>query len=326
MLEIGTANGNQRDPVQVVIREHAFGQLCKALKMPARFALRIPGADMVPVINGLLSRHEQSRRYQLRCVTPPGQLPELRSIQSHAYGEFSTVDALGAAESGLRSIGVDLDRVTASATFGTCDSIRLSWGEGSIGPDGMRLDYGLRITNGELGNASYRVRWDAWRRFCDNGMGCLLPVAKTRGVHRGQNLRYQARAAIREAAANFGDNRLAFQAAGEVAHGFIATLADFDKMLADSKRMGVKLDANTREAVISEARADRAAVRAGLASRQDLPSEVVTASDSAHAALAEFSAWEMLQGITGVARDRGAEDGSALDTAAPAFLRSIAQA
>tara|TARA_R110002012_G_scaffold22756_2_gene78112 strand:- start:304 stop:675 length:372 start_codon:yes stop_codon:yes gene_type:complete len=118
----------------------------------------------------------------------------------------------------------------------------------------------------------------------------------------------------------FDRNCLEFQRAASVAHGFKGSVQEIDKLLARK----TNLDTKDRQAVIGEMAVDKVAREHGAASRQDVtPDMVRAASDLAHDAIAEFTGYDAVQGITGVARDRGPENSAALEQAAPALLASF---
>ena len=300
------------------LRGEAFKQLCKTIGLPHRFALKMPFRELTDAINGLLNRTD--KRVSLRMVRPDGSdLPEIRSIQSTTYADYGTTKAVEAVMNTARTVGIPgLEEATFTADFGRVDRVRVITDAGALGPDGLRLQYGFEISNGEIGNASTRVNFLAHRPWCSNGCHALQRESEVVRDHRKRytSADYQIRLAMRA----FDRNCLEFQRAASVAHGFKGSVQEIDKLLARK----TNLDTKDRQAVIGEMAVDKVAREHGAASRQDVtPDMVRAASDLAHDAIAEFTGYDAVQGITGVARDRGPENSAALEQAAPALLASF---
>ena len=169
-----------RERAPLVLRQNAFSQLCARMGAPAPYLLGLPAKLQLACANYGMSRLAD----RSGLVRLAGN--EARAIVSDRYAKLDDEVVLEALYESLGRLGLlGSIRVRAVATGGMT-ALRMSF------PNEAReilpsdpIEYGLDISNGELGARSVGITSSTYRLVCTNGMRAWRSDANMRLRHVG---------------------------------------------------------------------------------------------------------------------------------------------
>lgn len=175
--------GRSGEPV--VLREHAFGQLCEKIKAPPDYIKMLPAKLQMALVNYGLST-VKDRAAMLRLADG-----NVRAIVSDRYAALDDQFVLEALDSVLRKAGLrDSVRVTAVAT-GPTTVLRFVQPEPFEITTGDEVRLGWDVVNGEIGNRSVLLSSIVDRLVCKNGLRAKSADMETRLRHIGDPKRLE---------------------------------------------------------------------------------------------------------------------------------------
>lgn len=164
------ANGRlylQTDVGEFPLREHAFGQLCSAIGAPASYLATLPVKTAIKAVAwGLRSNPIEGDR-TLRFAGD-----EVRAIVTDRYVPFDDMALLGVAEVALDRAGIKDDVQIEQLYMGKRTGARLSIGKPVADGNpstGLGARSGVGLGNGELGNGSKKGSLSLYVPWCTNG-------------------------------------------------------------------------------------------------------------------------------------------------------------
>lgn len=168
----------QRDPL--VLRQNAFSQLCARMGAPAPYLLGLPAKLQLACANFGMSRLAD----RSGLVRLAGN--EARAIVSDRYARLDDDVVLEALYESLGRLGlIGSIRVRAVAT-GSMTALRMTFPTDAIEVrQNDPIEYGLDISNGELGARSVGITSSTYRLVCTNGMRAWRSDANLRLRHVG---------------------------------------------------------------------------------------------------------------------------------------------
>jgi hypothetical protein len=175
-MELDTAN----EDGAVVLRETAFGQLCNRLGAPPRYLRDLPARLQAGCINHAL--RQDDRPAKLRMVGST-----VRAVVSNRYAPVDDATLFQILDSALRSMGLRGDvRVRGFAT-GKRTVLRATIPTDAIPVQpGDVVEYGVDLTNSELGLGAIQITPVSYRLVCTNGMRSWRAEESFRVTHRGE--------------------------------------------------------------------------------------------------------------------------------------------
>lgn len=174
-MELSTTDGE----ATVALRDTAFRQLCTRLGAPPRYLRELPARLQAGCINHALGRDE--RPAMLRMV---GRT--VRAVVSERYAPLDDPMLLQLLDSALRVLGVRGDVRVRDFAVGHRTVLRVT-----VPTDAMPvvpgdvIEYGVDLTNSELGLGAIQVTPVSYRLVCANGMRSWRTQESFRVTHRG---------------------------------------------------------------------------------------------------------------------------------------------
>jgi hypothetical protein len=179
------------------LRELAFRQLCERIGAPAGFIRRLPAKLQVASMNWGLAQVRRSALVRLAGN-------EVRAIVSDRYAVVDDVQLLEVVGEVLRSAGLAAEAMVRATVVGPQTVLRMTVpNHGVAVRPGDVIEYGLDISNSELGLRSVQVTPVTLRLVCTNGMRAWRSEVAMRLRHTGdpRHLRDLLRVAVPSALA-----------------------------------------------------------------------------------------------------------------------------
>lgn len=285
--------GSPRFSQEWLLRDRAISQLCSQIKIPVRFIKGLPLHAAQDVFNWCLKN--RGREDVLIRGSVVGERTEARAILSAKYARFDDkrfLDIVGSELGRHRDLdGIKVARVTTGLV--TSIDVRLREVTNRYG---LPRYAGVTFRNSELGLSSTSASAFLFDLFCTNGMYDKSSIA------------YASRRHVGDPSDNVRDivSRIDDILDGAEALSAALTHAETVPMSASaivSRLSQARLSEDLRDTVMGQARHEawvRESVSRGASAWDTYRSR---ADDEVYAALADFTAADMIHGLTATARD-----------------------
>lgn len=285
------------------LRLQAAKQICQQVKAPWAYLKTLPAEKALGALNWSLGTHGKADR-TLRLAGD-----EARALVSDRYGAMDDRTWLRMVFQALREADLlDEARVPTWST-GKVTKMEVNFGDQATGPDGFMLRTGLGFRNGELGNAPASGHGIGFRIVCANSL--------TRSSKAGAWKRRHV-----------GDPKAQLADLVEAIPG----LLNAGKALVEGSyhAMGIELSREAIEARLKRMKLTKAEIARCVEEaahevhmRQTHAAYVDRASAEVYAEIADFTAWDMVNGLTAVGRDCNEQRGHELEVLGASILEDI---
>lgn len=289
------------------LRKRAFHQLCERANAPADYMARLPAMLTKACLSHGLMTTGADKTGLIRLAD--GQA---RAIVGARYAVLDDAKVMEVARTALAKRDLLGGAVVRAVAVGNTMVLRLSWPEATKIEvrSGDVLERGIDITNGELGNRSVGVAPMIWRLLCTNGLRSWGAAGAKRMSHIGD------------------EERLYEMLVDAVPVALNETFGLVDAMRVAADRMLDNVEAefdrlsNSYGLTSSEVRGVASSAFIGAA--RALPASLMS-SQTLSEALRETQGWsvyDMVNGITSYAQERGTDRRLELEEVAGSYLVS----
>jgi hypothetical protein len=288
----------------VPLRHHAFGQLCQRVGAPSAYVAKLPAKLQMACLNHGIQRGQEDGGNLLRMAGG-----EARALLSDRYAALDNELLVDTLRTTLREAGMLADvRVRALAT-GPTTSLRLTLPGDAIEMRSRKVgdvvEHGLDLLNGEIGNRAVNISAMTYRLVCLNGLrtGESSGAARLRHIGDPARLAEAFRDAVPSVLAE--SQGLRKQMAAAVDRMVDDILGEFEGLSAFG------LSRTESRDVARDVMAERAVA---LPEKTDDWGDILRAQH-------DVSAYDIVNGITHVAQNRGTDRRLEMEEAAGRYLR-----